>query len=65
MSLKIKSVQHIAIATKQSAPLLKTFREIFDIQSDHEEVVASQKVKTDFLEIADVPFELLEPMSYD
>lgn len=65
MSLKIKSVQHIAIATKQSAPLLKTFREIFDIQSDHEEVVASQKVKTDFLEIADVPFELLEPMSDD
>lgn len=65
MGIKIKSVQHIAIATKESAPLLRTLNEIFEIESDHEEVVAPQKVKTDFLKIADVPFELLEPIADD
>jgi methylmalonyl-CoA epimerase len=65
MSIKVKAVQHIAIATKKSEPLLRSFREIFDIHLEHQEIVAPQKVKTDFLKIAGVPFELLEPTSND
>lgn len=65
MKIQIKSVQHIAIATNKSQDLLKSFRDLFDILPDHSEEVPSQKVKTDFLKIADVPFELLEPTASD
>lgn len=65
MSIKIKKVQHIAIATKESRPLLDLFQELFSVSTEHSEVVDQQKVKTDFIRLAGVPFELLEPTQKD
>lgn len=65
MSIKIKSVQHIAIATQESKELLQRFKDLFDLESTGSELVESQKVKTDFLPIGETTFELLEPTAED
>lgn len=65
MGIKVKSVQHIAIAVQEVAPVLNSLKELFDLEADHSEVVEKQKVKTDFISIAGTPFEFLEPTAED
>lgn len=65
MAIKIKAVQHIAIALEKSDPFLQSLKELFDIEAEGQEVVQEQKVRTDFFKIGNVPFELLEATAED
>lgn len=65
MSIRIKSVQHIAVATKSVEPVLSLLKDLFGFEAEHEEIVEKQKVSTHFLKIAGVPFEFLAPTQSD
>lgn len=65
MSFKVLRIEHLAVATKEFTPMFEAFQKAFGTALEGVETVESQKVKTAFLKIADLPVELLEPTTND
>lgn len=61
MAIRVKSVQHLAIAVADLEPLRRSLKELFDISSNGQEVVEQQRVTTEFFQVGQLPVELLEP----
>jgi methylmalonyl-CoA epimerase len=65
VSFKVLGIEHMAIATKEAAPVMALFQKLFSVQQTGEEEVPQQKVLTQFFDLGGVHFELLQPTSTD
>jgi len=61
----LTSINHIGIAVKNLDESLAVFRNIFQFQDYHSEIVEEQKVKVASFRLADVMIELTCPTSED
>ena len=61
----IQKIDHIGIAVKSIAAARKFYEQALGLICEHEEEVASQKVRTAFFTVGEVHIELLEPMADD
>ena len=63
--MKIKRVNHIAIAVEDLEPALDFWQGILGIKLDHIEEVPSQKARVAFLPVGDCEVELVQPTEDD
>jgi methylmalonyl-CoA/ethylmalonyl-CoA epimerase len=61
----IHHIDHLGIAVKSIDATLPYYEKALGLKCEHQEEVASQKVKTAFLVCGEVHLELLEPTSPD
>ena len=59
--LKIKKINHIAIAVENIEAMLPFWQEALGLSVDHIEEVPSQKAKVAFLPVGDSEMELVQP----
>ena len=65
MSIKIKKIDHIAIAVTDIDAALAKYRELFGLVGQDREVVSSQKTEAALLPIGDSNIELISPKGND
>jgi len=63
--VKVKKVNHIAVAVPDIEEALKFWRDILGIELHHVEDVPSQKSRVAFLPVGDTEVELVQPTSHD
>ena len=59
--LKIKKIDHVAIAVNSTDEALERYRTLFGITPQDREIVASQKTEATLLPVGDSSIELIEP----
>jgi methylmalonyl-CoA/ethylmalonyl-CoA epimerase len=59
------AVDHLGIAVEELDPALETYRQTFDVELAHREVLAEQRVEVALLEVGDAHIELLAPLAKD
>jgi methylmalonyl-CoA/ethylmalonyl-CoA epimerase len=59
--LKVKKINHVAIAVENIEAMLPFWQEALGIPVDHIEEVASQKARVAFLPVGDSEMELVQP----
>ena len=59
----VKLIDHIGIAVKDADEALKLYRDVLGIEVEHEEVVASENLRTVSLRVGDTLIELLQPLN--
>lgn len=59
--LKIKRIDHVAVAVDDIGSALERYREIFGLVAKERELVTSQKTETALLDIGDSRLELIQP----
>lgn len=64
MELKRK-IAHIGIAVENLEDSFQFYKDLFQLEHWHDEIVEDQKVKTRFIEVGESHFELLEATSPD
>jgi methylmalonyl-CoA/ethylmalonyl-CoA epimerase len=63
--MKAIKVDHIGVAVKDAAPVIKLYRDVLGLKLAGDEVVKEQKVRTIFLPVGDTEIELLESTEPD
>ncbi|MBN1614142.1 MAG: methylmalonyl-CoA epimerase [Deltaproteobacteria bacterium] len=63
--MKAIKVDHIGVAVKDAAPVIKLYRDVLGLELAGDEVVKEQKVRTIFLPVGDTEIELLESTEPD
>jgi methylmalonyl-CoA/ethylmalonyl-CoA epimerase len=63
--LKIKRIDHVAVAVKSIDEALETYRKVLGVEGREREVVASQKTEAALLPIGESNIELIEPKGND
>lgn len=58
----VKKIDHIGIAVKDADDALKLYRDILGMEVVHEEVVASEHLRTVSLKVGETLIELLQPL---
>ncbi len=64
MEIKRK-ISHIGIAVENLEESFQFYKDLFQLEQWHDEIVEDQKVKTRFIEVGESHFELLEATSPD
>lgn len=65
MSLKIKKIDHVAVAVNDIDQALAKYKELFGLVGQNREVVASQKTEAALLPIGESNIELISPKGND
>lgn len=63
--LKIRKIDHVAVAVENIDHAMEKWREVFGLEGKDREVVASQKTEAVLLPIGDSNVELIEPKGND
>jgi methylmalonyl-CoA/ethylmalonyl-CoA epimerase len=63
--LKIKKIEHLGIAVTDLKHAAALYEELFGLKVFREETVASQKVRTGFIQVGETKIELLESTDPD
>lgn len=59
--IRIKKLDHVAIAVENTDEALARYREVFGLEATVRETVASQKTEATLLPLGDTSLELIEP----
>lgn len=62
---KIKGIDHVAVAVENIDHALEKWRQVFNIEGQNREVVASQKTEVVLLPVGESSVELIEPKGND
>jgi methylmalonyl-CoA/ethylmalonyl-CoA epimerase len=63
--LKIRKIDHVAVAVNDIDESLKKFKEVFGLDSRQREVVASQKTEAALIPVGEASVELIQPVGND